>query len=77
MFGPVPVVRIEYPANEEYSGFLEINESDFDPKVHKLFSDVEKGLSISQIREALTAKGIEFPEDAKKAVLKALLEASQ
>jgi len=33
----VPVVRIVWPANEEYGGFVEINESDFDPEKHVLF----------------------------------------
>lgn len=34
MFGPCPVVRIEY---KNPDGFLEINESDFDSKKHKLY----------------------------------------
>lgn len=33
----VHVVRIVWPANEEYGGFVEINESDFDPEKHVLF----------------------------------------
>ena len=33
----VPVVRIVWPANKEYGGFVEINESDFDPEKHVLF----------------------------------------
>ena len=38
----VPVVRIVWPANAEYGGFVEINESDFDPKIHKLFVESEE-----------------------------------
>lgn len=37
----LPVVRIVWPANAEYGGFVEINESDFDPKIHKLFVESE------------------------------------
>ena len=37
----VPVVRIVWPANAEYGGFVEINESDFDPKIHVLFVESE------------------------------------
>jgi hypothetical protein len=35
-----------------------------------------KKLSVSDLREALTAKGIAFPEGAKKAELQALLDAA-
>ena len=40
--GSLPVVRIVWPANAEYGGFVEINESDFDPKIHKLFVESEE-----------------------------------
>jgi hypothetical protein len=39
MSGSCPVVRIKHEASTIYGGFLEINESDFDPKIHELFSD--------------------------------------
>ncbi len=35
-----------------------------------------KKLGIAELREALKAKGIDFPEDAKKADLQALLDAA-
>lgn len=38
----VQVVRIVWPANAEYGGFVEINESDFDPKIHVLFIESEE-----------------------------------
>lgn len=38
MFGPCPVVRIEY---DNADGFTEINESDFNPKKHKLYDPVK------------------------------------
>lgn len=34
MFGKCPVVRIEY---DNQDGFLEINESDYNEDIHKLF----------------------------------------
>ena len=37
-----PVVRIVWPANAEYGGFVEINESDFDPSIHVLFVEGDK-----------------------------------
>ena len=40
--GSLPVVRIVWPANAEYGGFVEINESDFDPKIHVLFVESEE-----------------------------------
>lgn len=76
MFGPCPVVRIKYDNQE---GFCEINESDFDAAKHELFdADLEgaKKATVAELREALTAKGIEIPEGAKKAELQALLDAS-
>lgn len=33
----LPVVRIVHKPSAPYGGFLEINESDFDPKIHTLF----------------------------------------
>lgn len=38
--------------------------------------DASKKLGIAELREALTAKGIAFPEGAKKAELQALFDAS-
>ncbi len=77
MFGPVPVVRIKF---DNADGFCEINESDFDPEKHTLFDATEpegaKKATIGELREALTAKGIEIPEGAKKAELQALLDAA-
>lgn len=38
----LPVVRIVHEPSAIYGGFLEINESDFDPKVHTLFDPEAK-----------------------------------
>ncbi|CAE6906736.1 conserved protein of unknown function [Pseudomonas marincola] len=54
-----------------------INESDFDPKLHKLFDEqpkASKGLNVDQIKVALTEKGIEFSESANKPELAKLLD---
>jgi hypothetical protein len=75
MFGPCPVVRVKH---DNHEGFCEINESDFDPKKHELFDSDEgaKKATVAELREALTAKGIEIPEGAKKADLLALLDSA-
>lgn len=52
-----------------------INKSDFDPDMHEMFEPpVEQGLTVKQLKEALTEKGIEFPPTAKKAELQTLLD---
>lgn len=73
-----PVVKIKSDSVE--AGFIVINESDFDEKVHELFVEDDEGakkadLTVAQIKEALAAKGVEIPEGAKKADLLALLNA--
>lgn len=81
--GICKVVRIESKPHAQYGGFYELNESDFNPKIHALFSDKEgekegeKKAGIADLREALTAKGIPIQEGAKKAELQALLSASE
>lgn len=68
------------PWSEDQGDFVLINEEDFDEGVHKRFEDgakkVDKAPGIAELRAALTEKGIEFPADAKKADLQALLDAS-
>lgn len=54
--------------------FVIINKDDFDDSKHDLF-DAPKSLTVAELREALTAKGIEFDHGAKKADLQALLDA--
>lgn len=76
MFGPIPVVRVEW---ENPEGFCEINEADFDPKIHKLFVEHEEKvpeLTAAQIRAALDAKGIAHKSTLSKAELQALLDAT-
>ena len=69
------------PWGEGQGEFVLINKEDFDAEKHELFcvTDAEEGakkVTIAELREALTAKGIEIPEGAKKAELQALLEAN-
>lgn len=44
MMNTCPVVRIVWHANAEYGGFVEINESDFDPKIHTLFVEDQQAV---------------------------------
>jgi hypothetical protein len=70
------------PWGKDQGDFVVINKADFDPKVHQLLDapdeDPEgaKKATVAELREALTAKGIEIPEGAKKADLQALLDAA-
>lgn len=61
--------------------YVLINAEDFDPAVHALLDASEptkpKAPSIEELRDSLTEKGIKFPADAKKAELKALLDAEE
>lgn len=77
MYQTCPTVKVKAD-NEQ--GFVVINESDFDKETQMLFGDESEGvkkLSVAEIRDALTAKGVEIPEGAKKAELQALLDASE
>lgn len=72
-----PTVKV---VAENEQGFVIINESDFDAQKHELHGQeqakapaTKKG--IAELREALTAAGVEFAEDAKKADLQAMFDA--
>lgn len=72
-----PTIRIKA---DNAQGFAIINEGDLDTTVHALFGaepEADLKLSVAEIREALTAKGIDIPEGAKKADLRALLDAAK
>ena len=70
-----PTVRVCSASAEQ--GFIVINEADFVDGEHDLFeatdSEGMRVLTISQMREALTERGIEFDPKARKAELAALL----
>lgn len=69
------------PWGEGQGDFVLINEEDFNPEFHALLDAAEPGkvkaLSVDELRDALTEKGIEFPAGAKKPELKALLDAAE
>lgn len=75
-------VKVKSAAPDNEQGFYLINKSDFQEGVHELFDADDKDpqdpkkLGIAELREALTAKGIAFPEGAKKAELQALFDAA-
>jgi hypothetical protein len=70
------------PWGKDQGDFVVINEEDFDPSKHELLdgsapsSDGGKGPTAAELKEALTAKGIDFKGNASKAELQALLDGS-
>jgi PHD/YefM family antitoxin component YafN of YafNO toxin-antitoxin module len=63
------------------NGYL-INEADFDKAVHTLATEADTAkkpasMTVAQLKDALTAKGIEFADTSKKPELQALLDASE
>lgn len=69
------------PWGEGQGDFVLINAEDFDPELHMRLDAADTNgdgkVSIAEIRNALTAKGIEFDPKAKKAELLALLEQAE
>lgn len=69
-----PTVKVKA---ENDQGYMVINQSDFRESEHELFeplnSDGAKVMTIGEMREELTARGIDFDPKAKKAELVALL----
>ena len=69
------------PWGEGQGDFVLINAEDFDPELHVRLDAADTNgdgkVSIAEIRNALTAKGIEFDPKAKKAELQALLEQAE
>ncbi|WP_425054787.1 HeH/LEM domain-containing protein [Pseudomonas abyssi] len=71
------------PWGKDQGDHAVINESDYDPKVHKLLDEADdidnpsKGLTVDQIKAALVEKGIEVPDGAKKPELAKLLDEAE
>jgi uncharacterized protein (DUF302 family) len=69
-----PTVKVK---SDNELGFVIINQADFKESEHELFDAVNsegaKVLTIGQMRDELTARGIEFDPKAKKSELAALL----
>lgn len=78
----MPVIQVQ-PWGEGQGDFVLIEESDFNPEFHKLLDEAgdgekpSKGLSVDQLKAALTAKGVEIPDGAKKAELAKLLDEAE
>lgn len=76
----VPTIKV---TDANHPDGYHINEADFDADKHTKFEDAEGGdakkadLTVAQMKEALIAKGVEIPANAKKADLQALLDANQ
>jgi hypothetical protein len=71
-------IRIKSTDEASQGPFVVINSEDFDADKHELF-DAEpaaKPLTVAELRDTLTARGIEFDPTAKKADLQALLDAA-
>jgi len=72
-------VKIVSPVTDENPlGYIVINETDL-TKEHEVFDEegakkADKSLSVADLKAALTEKGVEIPEGAKKADLQALLD---
>lgn len=66
------------PWGKDQGDFVVINEEDFDPSRHELLDGAapggDKSMTAAELKEALTAKGIEFKGNASKADLQALLD---
>ena len=73
----VPTIRV-MPTDPAQGDFVVINVADFDPEQHERFDPIPaKALGIVGLRAELTARGIAFDADAKKADLQALLDADK
>jgi len=72
-------VKIVSPVTDENPlGYIVINETDLSEE-HERFDEegakkADKALSVADLKAALTEKGVEIPEGAKKADLQALLD---
>jgi len=55
-------------------GFRIVNKDSVQPG--DVVINASEGLSVGGLREAITAKGIDIPDDAKKADLKSLLDSA-
>lgn len=72
-------IKIKSTHPESQGAFVVINEADFDAEKHELYVEGEEGdsgdrsLTVAEIKEILTAAGIEIPTGAKKADLLVLL----
>lgn len=73
------ILKVKPWGNDQGDHVL-INEADFNPDFHEPFEaptvDKTKAPTVDELRAALTEKGIDIPDGAKKGDLKALLDAA-
>lgn len=78
----IPTVKVK-PWGKSQGEFVEINGTDFDPKVHELLDGPAKAsaekpkentLTKAELEAHLKGLGVEIPKGANKAVLVGLLE---
>jgi hypothetical protein len=72
----IKTIKIK-PSHESQGDHVLINEDDFDPEKHERFDEAhpsEKAMTVAEMRDALTAKGVQFDPALRKGELRALLE---
>jgi hypothetical protein len=74
MADTLPTVKI----SDGHGGFIVINESDFDPKIHKKYeesaAEPEETLTKADLIDAAEAKGLEIKRSMTKADISDMLE---
>lgn len=73
MSDSIETVKVK-PWSDDQGEFVLINKSDFNPEVHELLEDASSGTKKADLQAQLTAKGVDFPSNATKADLQALLD---
>jgi hypothetical protein len=70
----IETTKIECPKTEDNpAGFYVINAEDKTDDMKVFAEKTPDDMTVAELREALTAAGVEFPDNAKKADLAALL----
>ncbi|MCJ8207729.1 hypothetical protein [Pseudomonas sp. RGM2987] len=75
----MPLIQVE-PWGEGQGDFVEIDDFDFNPEFHRLFSADSSGsdkLTAAQLKDKLTALGIGFRSNASRDSLQELLDAHE
>ncbi|MBW9334582.1 hypothetical protein FEE59_13790 [Herbaspirillum sp. RU 5E] len=73
MSDSVETVKVK-PWSQDQGDFVLINKDDFNPEVHELLDAPAGGSTKADLQAQLTAKGVDFPSNATKADLQALLD---
>lgn len=74
----MPIIQVQ-PWGKDQGDFVEINDFDFDPEIHKLLtddsSDGKAKLTAAELKAKLTELNIEFKGNASRDALQAQLDA--